>query len=82
MPRKEINTTAAAALSTGYICLHRAFLFLMWWVKEIFLQKCQMSRWSLRYYKKVVKPQIHSYMGSVFEEMCRYYTLEKGIKGA
>ena len=34
------------------------------------------------YYKKVVKPQIHSYMGSVFEEMCRYYTLEKGIKGA
>jgi len=34
------------------------------------------------YYKKVVKPQIHSYMGSVFEEMCRYYTLEKGIQGA
>ena len=33
------------------------------------------------YYKKVVKPQIHSYMGSVFEEMCRYYTLEKGIQG-
>ena len=24
------------------------------------------------YYEKVVKPQIHSYMGSVFEEMCRY----------
>jgi len=34
------------------------------------------------YYEKVVKPQIHSYMGSVFEEMCRYYTLEKGIQGA
>ena len=33
------------------------------------------------YYKKVVKPQIHSYMGSVFEEMCRYYTLEQGIQG-
>ena len=33
------------------------------------------------YYEKVVKPQIHSYMGSVFEEMCRYYTLEQGIKG-
>ncbi|MCR5603553.1 MAG: ATP-binding protein [Lachnospiraceae bacterium] len=33
------------------------------------------------YYKKVVKPQLHSYMGSVFEEMCRYYTLEKGIQG-
>ena len=34
------------------------------------------------YYEKVVKPQIHSYMGSVFEEMCRYYTLEQGLQGA
>lgn len=25
---------------------------------------------------------MHSYMGSVFEEMCRYYTLEQGIRGA
>ena len=33
------------------------------------------------YYKKVVKPVIHSFMGSVFEEMCRYYTLMKGIVG-
>lgn len=33
------------------------------------------------YYNKVVKPQIHSFMGSIFEEMCRYYTLEQGIKG-
>lgn len=33
------------------------------------------------YYKKVIKPQIHSFMSSVFEEMCRYYTLEQGIKG-
>ena len=33
------------------------------------------------YYKKVVKPLLHSYMGSVFEDMCRYYTLMKGITG-
>lgn len=33
------------------------------------------------YYEKVVKPQLHSFMGSIFEEMCRYYTLEKGITG-
>ena len=33
------------------------------------------------YYEKIVKPQLHSFMGSVFEEMCRYYTLEKGITG-
>jgi len=33
------------------------------------------------YYKKVVQPTLHSFMGSVFEEMCRYYTLMKGIVG-
>lgn len=34
------------------------------------------------YFDRVVKPQIHNYMGSVFEEMCRYYTLKEGICGA
>lgn len=33
------------------------------------------------YYKKVVKPVLHSFMGAVFEEMCRYYTLKQGIQG-
>lgn len=33
------------------------------------------------YYEKMVKPNLHLYMGSVFEEMCRYYTLEQGIMG-
>ena len=33
------------------------------------------------YYDKAVKPRLHEFMGSVFEEMCRYYTLEQGIKG-
>ena len=33
------------------------------------------------YYQKIVKPVLHSFMGSVFEEMCRYYTLMKGITG-
>lgn len=33
------------------------------------------------YYNKVVKPLLHSFMGSVFEDMCRYYTLVKGISG-
>ena len=34
-----------------------------------------------QYYEKIVRPQIHSFMGSVFEEMCRYYVLEQGIRG-
>lgn len=33
------------------------------------------------YYEKAVKPFLHSYMGSVFEDMCRYYTLKHGITG-
>ena len=32
------------------------------------------------YYKKVVKPLIHLFMGPVFENMCRYYTLKHGIQ--
>ena len=31
------------------------------------------------YYDKIVKPLLHSFMGSVFENMCRYYTLEMGV---
>lgn len=33
------------------------------------------------YYKNVVKPLLHSFMGTVFEQMCRYYTLKKGMSG-
>ena len=33
------------------------------------------------YYQKVVKPVLHSFMGAVFEDMCRYYTFAQGIKG-
>lgn len=33
------------------------------------------------YYEKFVKPLIHSFMGSVFENMCSYYTLKYGILG-
>ena len=33
------------------------------------------------YYNNIVKPALHSFMGSIFEEMCRYYTLKHGIAG-
>lgn len=33
------------------------------------------------YYQKIVKPVLHSFMGPVFEDMCRYYTLMNGILG-
>ena len=33
------------------------------------------------YYNRLVKPRLHAYMGRIFEEMCRYFTLLKGISG-
>ena len=33
------------------------------------------------YYEKAVKPFLHSFMGSIFEEMCRSYVLENGVTG-
>lgn len=33
------------------------------------------------YYQKIVKPLLHSYMGSVFESMCQYYTFKHAIEG-
>ena len=33
------------------------------------------------YYQKAVKPILHSFMRTVFEDMCRYYILKKGIIG-
>ena len=33
------------------------------------------------YYNKLVKPHIHTFMGNVFEEMCKYFTLVEGLNG-
>ena len=33
------------------------------------------------YYNKIVRPQLHNFMGKVFEEMCRYYILREGLDG-
>ncbi len=33
------------------------------------------------YYERIVQGQLHDYMGGVFEEMCKHYTLRCGING-
>ncbi len=33
------------------------------------------------FYKNYVKDKLHSFMGKVFEDMCRYYTLSQGLDG-
>ncbi|MBR1912572.1 MAG: ATP-binding protein [Treponema sp.] len=40
----------------------------------------EMGQGSL-YYERVVKPALHAFMGSVFEDMARHYTLEMGVQG-
>ena len=32
-----------------------------------------------KYYEKNILPLLHLYMGNIFEQMCRYYTLKEGI---
>lgn len=33
------------------------------------------------YYDKAVAPNLHMFMGKVFEEMCKYYVLDVGLEG-
>lgn len=33
------------------------------------------------YYEKIVKPNIHTFMGKVFEEMCKFFVLNEGLEG-
>jgi len=33
------------------------------------------------YYDKLVKPNIHTFMGKVYEEMCKYFVLSEGLEG-
>ena len=33
------------------------------------------------YYEKAVKPNLHAFMGKVFEDMCRYFILKEGTTG-
>lgn len=32
------------------------------------------------YYNTIVKPDLHSYMGPIFEQMCQWFTLREGIE--
>ena len=40
----------------------------------------EMNRGDL-FYRNYVKDKLHNFMGSIFEEMCRYYTLSQGLNG-
>ena len=77
--KKHCITEEKNRKKTGYVL--RDSMFKFWYA---FIPKAtsviEMGKGDL-YYEKAVKPKLHSFMGSVFEEMCRYYTLEQGIEG-
>ena len=78
--KKKCITEEKNKKKTQYVLKDHMFKFWYQFIPKA-VSVIEMGQGEL-YYKKVVKPQMHSYMGSVFEEMCRYYTLEKGIQGA
>ena len=77
--KKKCSTEEKNKKKTQYVL--KDYMFKFWYD---FIPKAhsviEMGQGDL-YYEKAVKPKLHSFMGSVFEEMCRYYTLEQGIQG-
>lgn len=77
--RKKCITEENNKKKTQYILSDYMFRF---WYKFIpgAISVIEMGEGEL-YYNTIVKPLLHSYMGPVFEGMCRNYTLKKGICG-
>ena len=77
--KKKCITEEKNRKKTQYVLKDHMFKFWYQFIPKA-VSVIEMGKGDL-YYEKVVKPQLHSFMGSVFEEMCRYYTLEQGILG-
>ncbi len=78
--KKKCITEEKNRKKTQYVLRDHMFLFWYQFIPKA-ISVIEMGQGQL-YYEKIVKPKLHSFMGSVFEEMCRYYTLEQGIRGA
>jgi len=78
--KKKCITEEKNKKKTRYVLKDHMFKFWYEFIPKA-ISVIEMGQGEL-YYEKIVKPQLHSFMGSVFEDMCRYYTLEQGIIGA
>ena len=78
--KKKCITEEKNKKKTQYVLKDHMFKFWYEFIPKA-ISVIEMGQGEL-YYEKVVKPQLHAFMGSVFEDMCRYYTLEQGIQGA
>ena len=77
--KKKCITEEKNKKKTQYVLKDHMFKFWYEFIPKA-ISVIEMGQGEL-YYEKAVKPKLHEFMGSVFEEMCRYYTLEKGIQG-
>ncbi len=77
--RKKCITEEKNKKKTQYVLKDHMFEFWYRFIPKA-VSVIEMGQGEL-YYEKVVRQQLHSFMGSVFEDMCRYYTLERGILG-
>lgn len=77
--KKKCITEEKNRKKTQYVLKDHMFKFWYQFVSKA-ISVIEMGRGEV-YYEKIVKPELHAFMGSVFEEMCRYYTLELGIEG-
>ena len=77
--KKKCITEEKNKKKTQYIL--KDFMFKFWYE---FIPKAtsviEMGQGEI-YYRKAVRPVMHSFMGTVFEAMCRYYILKQGIVG-
>lgn len=64
---------------TQYVLKNQMFRFWYSYVQAA-VSSVEIGRGDV-YYERVVKPQIHTFMGTIFEEMCKYYTLKAGLDG-
>ena len=78
--KKKCITEEKNKKKTQYVLRDHMFKFWYEFIPKA-ISVIEMGQGDL-YYEKIVKTQLHAFMGSVFEEMCRYYTLEQGIQGA
>ncbi|WP_408072373.1 ATP-binding protein [Butyrivibrio sp. JL13D10] len=77
--KKKCITEEKNKKKTQYVLKDHMFKFWYEFIPKA-ISVIEMGQGEL-YYEKAVKPKLHEFMGSVFEEMCRYYTLEQGIQG-
>ncbi len=78
--KKKCITEEKNKKKTQYVIKDHMFKFWYEFIPKA-ISVIEMGQGEL-YYEKAVKPRLHEFMGSVFEEMCRYFTLEQGIQGA